>query len=133
MAHLELSGQLKSVLYVVDVKKSALFYRDTLGFDLLNDILNEKEPYYAEMASGETKFGLHAPGSDRERERVGKQRLYFRVEDVNAHRDFVGSCGGKPGEIFETAWMTMFSVTDLDGHEITFAETDPAKHTINPW
>jgi catechol 2,3-dioxygenase-like lactoylglutathione lyase family enzyme len=128
-----LLGQLKSVLYVVDVKRSALFYRDTLGFDLLSETLEEKALYYAEMAAGETKFGLHTPGTDRERERVGKQRLYFRVADINTHRNYVDSCGGNPGEIVETAWMTMFSVTDPDGHEITFAETDLTKHTIDPW
>jgi len=29
--------------------------------------------------------------------------------------------------------MTMFSVIDPDGHEITFAETDPERHKIDPW
>jgi catechol 2,3-dioxygenase-like lactoylglutathione lyase family enzyme len=129
----EFLGQLKSVLYVKDVEQSALYYRDTLGFSLLSDPRNEKDPYYAEMAAGKTKFGLHEPQTDRAQKRVGKQRLYFRVADVKAHRKYVGSCGGDPGEIIETAWMTMFSVTDPDGHEITFAETDPAVHTMNPW
>ena len=129
----KLLGQLKPVLYVTDVEQSAVFFRDTLGFTFLNYAGEEKDPYYAEMAAGQTKFGLHEPGSDRERERVGRQRLYFRVKDIRTHRNFVSSCGGNPGEILETAWMTMFSVTDPDGHEITFAETDAAVHSIDPW
>ena len=129
----ELLGQLKPVLYVADVERSAVFFRDTLGFAFLDYAGEEGNPYYAEMAAGPTKFGLHEPGGERERERVGRQRLYFRVKDVEVHRKYVSACGGNPGEILRTAWMTMFSVTDLDGHEITFAETDPAVHSTNPW
>ena len=129
----EFLGQLKPVLYVADVEESAVFFRDTLGFTFLNFSGEKGNPYYAEMAAGPTKFGLHEPGSERERARVGRLRLYFRVTDLKAHRNHISSCGGNPGKIQETAWMTMFSVTDPDGHEITFAETDPAVHSIDPW
>jgi hypothetical protein len=64
---------------------------------------------------------------------VGRQRLYFRVRDLEAHHERVLACKGRPGAIERTAWMTMFAVTDPDGHEIVFAETDPAIHAIDPW
>jgi predicted enzyme related to lactoylglutathione lyase len=126
-------GQVKPVLYVADVKSSAVFYRDVLGFGLLAFADDERAPYYAEMAAGRQKFGLHAPRTDAERARVGKQRLYFRVRDVAACRERIQARGGSPGPIERTAWMTMCVVRDADGHEIVIAETDAAVHTIDPW
>ncbi|MCG8592355.1 MAG: hypothetical protein MJE66_23940 [Proteobacteria bacterium] len=52
---------------------------------------------------------------------------------ASAHRSHVLSCSGSPGELERTEWMTMFSVTDPDGHELTFAETNPDEHSIDPW
>ncbi|MGH7288162.1 MAG: VOC family protein [Myxococcota bacterium] len=129
----EFLGQVKPVLYVSDVKASAGFFRDALGFAFLSWADTEETPYYAEMAAGSQKFGLHTPRDTAERARVGQQRLYFRVRDVEAHRERVLACKGRPGPIERTAWMTMFAVTDPDGHEIVFAETDPAVHTVDPW
>src|SRR5262245_54637261 len=80
----EFLGQVKPVLYVKDVKASAAFFRDVLGFAFLNWSDDEKAPYYAEMAAGTQKFGLHVPGDAGERARVGKQRIYFRVRSVEA-------------------------------------------------
>jgi catechol 2,3-dioxygenase-like lactoylglutathione lyase family enzyme len=129
----EFLGEVKPVLYVADLARSVAFFRDTLGLEFLNYSGKEGDPFYAEMAAGPTKFGLHRPLNERQQARVGRQRLYFRVRDVKAQRDHVAACDGKPEPIVEVAWMTMFSVTDPDGHEITFAETDPKVHTIDPW
>ena len=126
-------GQVKPVLYVTDVKASTRFFRDVLGFAFLSWADNDDTPYYAEMAAGTQKFGLHAPRDAAEKERVGKQRLYFRVRDAEAHREGVLAHKGRPGPIERTPWMTMFAVSDPDGHEIVFAETDPAVHTVDPW
>ena len=129
----EFLGQVKPVLYVNDVKASTGFFRDVLGFAFVSWADNEESPYYAEMAAGDQKFGLHAPRDTAERARVGRQRIYFRVRDVEAHHKRVLACKGRPGPVERTAWMTMFAVTDPDGHEIVFAETDPAIHTVDPW
>jgi predicted enzyme related to lactoylglutathione lyase len=133
-AHGEFTGEIKPVLYVTDVKKSAPFYRDVLGFEFKGfATLTDGTPYYAEMVAGKLKFGLHEPTAPEHEARVGKQRLYFRVRDLSAHWTRVAAWGGEPGEIKETKWMDMFTVRDADGHEIVFALTDPARHTINPW
>lgn len=95
--------------------------------------MKEGRRYYAEMLAGGLKFGLHEPTSPSHESRVGEQRIYFRVHDVHAHRERVAAWQGEPGEIIETDWMDMFIVRDPDGHEIVFASTDPAKHSINPW
>jgi predicted enzyme related to lactoylglutathione lyase len=126
-------GQVKPVLYVSDVEASAVFFRDVLGFELLSWADNEETPYYAEMAAADQKFGLHAARDEKERQRIGKQRIYFRVRSADDHRRRVSAHGARPGPIERTAWMTMFSVVDVDGHEIVFAETDPKVHSVDPW
>ena len=129
----EFTGEAKAVLYVADVEESAPFFRDVLGFEFLGFTEADGEPYYAEMAAGSFKFGLHNPMNDEQETWVGHQRIYFRVTDVRSHRLLVEERGGSPGELLETDWMDMFIVRDADGHQIVFAETDESKHTLDPW
>ena len=128
------TGELKPVLYVADVEKSAPFFRDVFGFEF-DGYANRSDgrPYYAEMIAGTVKFGLHEPTASGQEARVGRQRLYFRVRDLYLHRARVVAWGAEPSDIRETDWMDMFIVRDPDGHEIVFAFTDPAKHSIDPW
>ena len=133
-SHGVFTGELKPLLYVADVEKSAEFFEDVLGFGFEGFAERaDGRPYYAEMFAGGRKFGLHEPTSPGQKSRVGEQRLYFRVRDLAAHRSRVAARGGEPGLIKETDWMDMFIVRDHDGHEIVFAATDPIKHTIDPW
>lgn len=127
------TGEVKPVLYVSDVEESAPYFRDVLGFEFLGYSERDGEPYYAEMAAGSLKFGLHDPLNEEHRTWVGHQRIYFRVDDVGAHRHRVADRGGSPGELIETDWMDMFIVRDPDGHQIVFAATDPGKHPVDPW
>jgi predicted enzyme related to lactoylglutathione lyase len=126
-------GQVKPVLYVSDVEASAPYFEKTLGFEFLGYTLLEGRPYYADMAAGSLKFGLHNPLTGQQTAWVGHQRLYFRVRDVHAYRALVLANGGLPGDIIETDWMDMVIVQDPDGHELVFAETDSARHSVNPW
>ena len=85
------------------------------------------------MAAGSLKFGLHNPLTEQQTAWVGHQRLYFRVRVVHAYRALVLANGGLPGDIVRTDWMDMVIVQDPDGHELVFAETDSARHSVNPW
>ncbi|NNM07501.1 MAG: hypothetical protein HKO65_20590 [Gemmatimonadetes bacterium] len=126
-------GQVKPVLYVADVRASAPYFRDVLGFDFHGFSETEGTPYYAEMSAGPHKFGLHMPLASQHETWVGHQRLYFRVKNVRTHRELVLSRGASAGDLVETDWMDFFIVRDSDGHEVVFAETDPTKHSIDPW
>ena len=128
------TGVIKPVFYVTNVEKSARFFEDVLGFTFDGFAKrSDGRRYYAEMLAGTLKFGLHEPTAEGHQSRVGKQRLYFRVNDLAAHRIRVAAQGGEPGEVNERAWMDMFTVRDPDGNEIVFAYTDPSKHTTDPW
>ncbi len=132
-AHGSFTGDIKPVLYVTDVEKSVPFYRDVLGFGFEGFADLDGGPYYAEMVAGGRKFGLHEPTSTVQDSMVGRERLYFRVGDLEAHRSRVLARGGKPGAMKKTGWMDMFIVRDPDGNEIVFAVTDPERHSGNPW
>ena len=132
-AHGIFTGEIKPVLYVNDVEKSAPFYCDVLGFEFEGFAGIEANPYYAEMTVAGAKFGLHEPMSADQETKVGRQRLYFRVRDLHAQRSRVLAWGENAGEIKATDWMDMFIVRDPDGNEIVFAVTDPEHHSTNPW
>jgi len=132
-AHGGFTGEVKPVLYVADVEERAPFFRDVLGFELLSYAGAEDDPYYADLAAGDLKFGLHEPSAPGQEARVGQQRIYFRVEDLARHRARVAAWGAEPGPVVETGWMDYFIVRDPDGHEIVFAVTDPERHPIDPW
>ncbi|MFW6198362.1 MAG: VOC family protein [Acidobacteriota bacterium] len=133
-AHGTFTGDIKPVLYVSDVEASAAFFEETLGFGLegFSD-RSDGSPYYAEMTAGDRKFGLHEPTQPGQGSRVGEARLYFRVLDLEAHRERLAGRGAEPSEILETDWMDMCIVRDPDGHEIVFAVTDPDRHGMDPW
>ena len=131
-AHGIFTGEIKPVLYVTDVEKSAPFYHDVLGFAFEGFANLDGHPYYAEMAAAGVKFGLHEPTSPEQVTKIGRERLYFRVKDLRAHRTRVLAWEGAPGEM-KVTWMDMFMVQAPDGNEIVFALTDPERHSSNPW
>ena len=131
--HSQFTGHNKPIIYVSDVEKSAPFYRDVLGFVLDGFAGDEIDPYYAEMLAGATKFGLHEPTMSGDELRVGRQRLYFRVHDLEAHSRYVEANGIDVPEIYRRDWMDYFIVKDLDGNTVVFAVTDSERHTSEPW
>jgi len=80
----EFTGDIKPIIYVSDVQRSAPFYRDVLAFVFDGFAGNEADPYYAEMLAGPVKFGLHETTMSGDELRIGQQRLYFRVRDRDA-------------------------------------------------
>ena len=131
--HGHFTGNVKPIIYVSNVEKSAPFYRDVLGFELDGFAGDQADPYYAEMLAGPTKFGLHEPTMLGDELRIGQQRLYFRVQDLNAHRRYVETHGIEVKEIFQRSWMDYFLIKDLDGNIVVFAVTDSERHTSEPW
>ena len=133
-SHGGFTGDIKSVLYVSDVEASARFFDEVLGFGFLGlTNLPSGEPYYAELAANGRKFGLHEPVNEQQEERIGQQRIYFRVGDLDAHRARLEARDVAVGETVRTDWMDFFIVRDADGHEIVIALTDPERHGTDPW
>ena len=133
--HGRFTGDVKALLYVRDVEDAAPFYRDTLGFGFhgFSTLEGAASPYYAEMSAGALRFGLHEPMGEGQRSRIGQQRLYFRVEDLEAHHRRVAAWDAGPSEIFRRDWMDYFIAKDADGNEIVFGATDTDRHAVDPW
>lgn len=127
------TGAVKPVVYVEDAETSARFYEEVLGFEHLGFSELDGAVYYAEMAAGGTKFGLHEPTAAGDSERIGRLKLYFRVRDLDAHRKRIAARDGEPGPVRETPYMDPFAVDDPDGNRIVFGATEPERHDFDPW
>ena len=123
------TGKLLPVFYVSDVLESVTFYR-AAGFEFhhfydysageqVQEWTDREPPIWAEMAAGSQTFALHRIAKGKSLV-VGGTRHYFLLEDVEAHYRRVKANGLAAGELIDRPWMTMFSVTDPDGHEIYF-------------
>ncbi len=141
--HGRFTGDVKVVLYVRDVRRSAAFFRDALGFTFhhyhdyktggsVKEWTRDDPPIYAEMSFAGRRFGLHLPQSDEDEGCVGHAKTYFRVKDLEAHHRRAEAWGAKPSTVSRKPWMDMFRVTDPDGHRLYFAFTEDETHG-NPW
>jgi len=103
------------VFSVADLRRSLVFYRDRLGFDVAFDI-----GMYAGVKRGEMELHLDAGEHEYAARHTccrfhvrGVDPLYAQME----HEDFI-----KTDERLATKHMRQFSVLDPDGNRITFAE-----------
>ena len=131
------TGEILTLLYVTDVRKSVAFYVG-LGFkhdsyyDYQEDAyrLEWDRPYppeYAEMIRGDSRIGL-TTADESEQVYGGGVRHYFIVEDVERHYAMVKQNGfsPEPDEIEERPWMDFFTVSDPDNHQIVIGEKHQA-------
>ena len=111
-----------AMIYVKDVSRSLGFYRDLLGFKLIEDFKFENQPVYARLHApgGEGTIALHmaGPGASMVSEGV---RLYFEIRDVD------GFCQRLQKKCFYITQMPRMMpwgwrhayLNDPDGHEIS--------------
>jgi predicted enzyme related to lactoylglutathione lyase len=137
------TGEIIFPIYASDVKLSAEFYRDILGFEFLgyydyatNSYVTSWEdslpPKYAGFLAGDQKFGLHLPANDTQQACVGCGRYYFRVQDLDAEHSRISAHGVKMSRIHSSALLRRFYVPDPDGLMVFFAET-AAGAPLDPW
>lgn len=141
--HGEFTGNMLLTIFVSDVERSAVFYRDVLGFNFLGYYDYDKRenvdswespepPIYAGFKAGNRKFGLHKPMSEAQQLCLGKGRCYFEVNDLDKHYQRVLARRGQPSKISETSHLKKFYVKDPDGWYIYFAVAQKDAPTY-PW
>jgi catechol 2,3-dioxygenase-like lactoylglutathione lyase family enzyme len=124
-ATLDADGKLSfnhAMIYVKDVEQGFRFYRDLLGFKLIEDFRYEGTPIYARLRApgGNGTIALHqaGPGASVSSEGV---RLYFEVRDLD---DFCRKLQQKGFYITQLprtmpwGWRHAY-LNDPDGHEIS--------------
>ena len=111
-----------AMIYVKDVERALGFYRDLMGFKLIEDFRYEGTPVYARLRApgGDGTIALHqaGPGASLASEGV---RLYFEVRDLD---DFCRKLMQKGFYITQMPRMMPWGwrhayLNDPDGHEIS--------------
>jgi catechol 2,3-dioxygenase-like lactoylglutathione lyase family enzyme len=111
-----------AMIYVKDVERGLHFYRDMLGFKLIEDFRYEGTPVYARMRApgGDGTIALHqaGPGAPVSSDGV---RLYFEVNDLD---DFCRKLQQKGFHITQLPRMMPWGwrhayLNDPDGHEMS--------------
>ena len=111
-----------AMIYCKDVERGLAFYRDLMGFKLIEDFRYEGKPVYARLRApgGDGTIALHlaGPGASLVSEGV---RLYFEVRDLD---DFCRKLMQKGFYITQMPRMMPWGwrhayLNDPDGHEIS--------------
>ena len=111
-----------AMVYVKDVQRALDFYRDLLGFKLVDEFRHEGRPVYARLRApgGDGTIALHmaGPGTSLASEGV---RLYFEIRELE---DFCRKMQAKHFYITQMPRMMPWGwrhayLNDPDGHEIS--------------
>jgi catechol 2,3-dioxygenase-like lactoylglutathione lyase family enzyme len=112
----------QAMIYVKDVERGLVFYRDLLGFKLIEDFRYENKPVYARLRApgGDGTIALHqaGPGDSVSSDGV---RLYFEVRELDEfcrklqQRNFYIT---KLPSMMPWGWRHAY-LNDPDGHEIS--------------
>lgn len=111
-----------AMIYVKDVQRALGFYRDLLGFKLIEDFVYENKPVYARLRApgGDATIALHQAGPDDAVSSDGV-RLYFEVGELDAfchklqQKNFYIT---KLPRMMPWGWRHAY-LNDPDGHEIS--------------
>ena len=111
-----------AMIYVKDVDRAVRFYRDLLGFKLIEDFRYEGTPVYARLRApgGDGTIALHqaGPGASLVSDGV---RLYFEVRDLDGFCRKLMQKGfyiTQLPRMMEWGWRHAY-LNDPDGHEIS--------------
>jgi catechol 2,3-dioxygenase-like lactoylglutathione lyase family enzyme len=111
-----------AMVYVKDVERGLAFYRDLLGFKLIEDFRHENKPVYARLRApgGDGTIALHQAGPEASVLSDGV-RLYFEVRELD---DFCRNLQKKGFHITQLPRMMPWGwrhayLNDPDGHEIS--------------
>lgn len=111
-----------AMIYSRDVARALTFYRDLLGFHLLEEFRAGDRVVYArlKMPAGTGTIALHllAPG---EILATGGVRLYFETRDLEKYCKKLEAAGAKfskPPAMMPWGWKHAY-LDDPDGHEIS--------------
>jgi catechol 2,3-dioxygenase-like lactoylglutathione lyase family enzyme len=111
-----------AMVYVKDVQRALDFYRDLLGFKMVDEFRHEGKPVYARLRApgGDGTVALHmaGPGTSLASEGV---RLYFEIRELD---DFCRKLQAKHFYITQMPRMMPWGwrhayLNDPDGHEIS--------------
>jgi len=112
-----------AMLYSADVPRAVVFYRDALGFKLIDEAQHEGRTIYARLRSpgSDTTLGVHQmePGQTMPQSR--SMRLYFEIEDLEGFCKKLEESGihlDQPVKLEAWGWKHAY-LRDPDGHHLS--------------
>lgn len=111
-----------AMIYSRNVDAALCFYRDLLGFKLIDDFKHEERSVYARLKSprGNGTIAIHQiePGKELQ---PGAIRLYFETDDVKGYCKSLEKAGAKlTKQPKKMPWgWTQAYLDDPDGHEVS--------------
>jgi len=111
-----------AMIYVKEVERGLHFYRDLMGFKLIEDFRYEGTPVYARLRApgGDGTIALHLAGPDVSLASEG-MRLYFEVRDLDGFCRKLQQKGfyiTQMPRLMPWGWRHAY-LNDPDGHEIS--------------
>ena len=111
-----------AMIYSKNVAKSAAFYQDKLGFELLEEYRGGLIVVYARLRVPGSSSTLALHMIEREKElRIGGVRLYFEVKSLAGYCKKLAKSGvvfSKPPALMPWGWRHAY-LDNPDGHEIS--------------
>jgi uncharacterized glyoxalase superfamily protein PhnB len=115
--------EITPLLNVEDVERSASFYRDVLGLEIVNSWKDDGRTRWARLARDGLSLMLNEHGEDSSARRVRPGHrdvvLYVMVDSADSlHQKLVAS-GHSPGDVHEESYgVRQFACRDPDGYEL---------------
>lgn len=111
------------LLNVEDVARSAQFYRDVFGFEVVDSWKDDGRIRWARLVRDTLTLMLneHGEHSEQRRARPGHRDvvLYVTVDDADALHVRLAAAGLEPGEVrAESYGVRQFALRDPDGYEL---------------
>jgi predicted enzyme related to lactoylglutathione lyase len=100
-------------LYVSDMERSAVFYRDLLGIPL------EGDGDWQEASLGGVRFALHRTHEGIGELSSGTVQVNLEVADVDAAAERLRAAGVEVGEAMRDDWGAALEVRDPDGYRLS--------------
>lgn len=116
--------EMTPLLNVEDADRSIAFYRDTLGFEVVQTFEAEGATVWALLTSGDTKLMINQPDhadskTRRKAASYGDVVLYCTVESARDRHADLAARGVTMGDVTTEAYgMEEFLLRDPDGYEI---------------
>lgn len=120
-----------AMVYVKDVEAALGFYRDRLGFKVLDEFAHHGRLAYARLkpAHGSSTIALHLLEPGKSLPPDDAIRLYFEVRDLEkfcGSLEFAGVKFSQPPKLMPWGWKHAY-LDDPDGHEVSLYWAGPKR------
>lgn len=118
-----ITGIATAILYVDDQDEALHFYRDVLGFDVVQDGDMGEEGRWLEVKPAGAQTSIMLASAERFGKRPGDGgNLTFAADDVAATVEELRAHGATTSDVTREPWGTYATVDAPDGHRLQFNE-----------